>query len=69
MPLAIRLLYYNENCLELKHEIKNYPQNESGRVIIPPEFKKDKSIVAVCLGEVTIINKIGDRIMSIGVED
>jgi hypothetical protein len=31
--------------------------------------KKDKSIVAVCLGEVTIINKIGDRIMSIGVED
>ncbi len=65
---TVTIIYYNENCLELKHEVKRYPKNESGRVIIPLEFKGDKSIVAVCLGEVTIINKIGDRVRSIGFE-
>jgi len=66
---TVTIIYYNENCLELQHEVKMYPKNESGRVIIPQEFKEDKSIVAVCLGEITIINKIGDRIMSVGIED
>jgi uncharacterized protein (TIGR02922 family) len=63
------IIFYNEDCLELKHEVKIYPKNEAGRVIIPLEFKEDKSIVAVCLGEITIINKIGDRIMSVDTED
>ena len=66
---TVTIIYYNDNCLELNHAVKNYPKNESGRVIIPLAFKEGKSIVAVCLGEITILNKIGDRIMSIGVED
>jgi uncharacterized protein (TIGR02922 family) len=66
---TVTIIYYQENSLELKHEIKSYPKNKSGRVIIPQEFKQDKSIVAVCLGEITIINKIGDRIMSLGIEE
>jgi len=65
---TVTIIYYNENSLELQHEVKRYPKNESGRVIIPQEFKENKSIVAVCLGEITIINKIGDRIKSIGIE-
>lgn len=66
---TVTIIYYNDNCLELKHEVKRYPKNVSGRVIIPQEFKEDKSIVAVCLGEITIINKVGDRVMSIDIED
>jgi uncharacterized protein (TIGR02922 family) len=66
---TVTIIYYNENCLELKHEIKRYPKNKSGRLIIPDEFKEDKSIIAVCLGEISIINKIGDRILSIGIAD
>ncbi len=66
---TVTIIYYNENCLELNHVVKSYPKNQAGRVIIPLEFKEDKSIVAVCLGEITILNKIGDRIMSIGIED
>ena len=66
---TVTIIYYDENCLELKHDVKIYPKNEAGRVIIPLEFKKDKSIVAVCLDEITIINKRGDIIMSIGAED
>jgi len=48
--------------LELLHEVKTYPKSESGRVIIPQDFKEGKSIVAVCLGEISIINKLGERI-------
>jgi uncharacterized protein (TIGR02922 family) len=66
---TVTIIYYNEDCLELKHEVKIYPKNEAGRLMIPLEFKEDKSIVAVCLGEITIINKIGDRIMSVDTED
>ncbi|NQZ21749.1 MAG: TIGR02922 family protein [Colwellia sp.] len=66
---TVTIIYYNENCLELKHEVRNYPKNDSGRLIIPEEFKEDKSIIAVCLGEISIINKIGDRILSIGIAD
>ena len=66
---TVTIIYYNENCLELNHAVKEYPKNESGRVVIPQEFKHGKSIVAVCLGEITILNKIGDRVMAIDVED
>ncbi len=66
---TVTIIYYNENCLELNHTVKEYPKNESGRVVIPQEFKEGKSIVAVCLGEITILNKIGDRVMSIGIEE
>ncbi len=66
---TVTIIYYNENSLELNHAVKRYPKNESGRVIIPLEFKKGKSIVVVCLGEITILNKIGDRVMSIGISD
>ena len=73
MPSAVlttvTIIYYNENCLELNHSVKDYPKNESGRVIIPQAFKEGKSIVAVCLGEITILNKVGDRVISIGVEE
>jgi len=69
MLTTVTIIYYNENCLELHHAVKEYPKNESGRVIIPLEFKEGKSIVAVCLGEITILNKIGDRVMGIDVED
>jgi len=55
--------------LELKHQVKSYPKNKFGRLIIPEEFKEDKSIIAVCLGEISIINKIGDRILSIGIAE
>ena len=66
---TVTIIYYNENSLELQHEVKSYPKNEAGRVIIPQAFKEDKSIIAVCLGAITILNKTGDRIMSINISD
>ena len=59
---TVTIIYYCDNSLELMHHVGAFPQNESGRVIISNEFKVEKSIVAVCDGEITILNKVGDRI-------
>lgn len=58
----VTIIYYSDISLELMHETHSFPENKNGRVIIPDSFKVDKSIIAVCDGEVTILNKIGDRI-------
>jgi uncharacterized protein (TIGR02922 family) len=60
----VTVIYYCDTSLELWHQVHMFPQNEQGRVIISNEFRKGKSIVAVCDGEIEILNKIGDRILS-----
>ena len=59
---TVTIIYYCDNSLELMHFIGQFPQNSSGRVIISEQFKEEKSIIAVCDGEITILNKMGDRI-------
>jgi len=61
----VTIIYYRDDDLELHHKIKTFEQNADGRVIIPQEFKEGKSIIAVCDGEIDILNKIGDRVMSV----
>ena len=57
----VSIIYYDGNSLELKCEVTSLPIGQSGRVIIPSEYKKDKSIIAVCDGEIKILNQLGDR--------
>lgn len=59
---TVTILYYSDISLELMHEVCTFPQHKHGRVIIPDSYKEDKSIIAVCDGEVTVLNKIGDRV-------
>ncbi|WP_440874461.1 TIGR02922 family protein [Thalassotalea sp. PLHSN55] len=61
----VTVIYYHEASLELQHQIATFPENDQGRVVISSEFRQGKSIVAVCDGQVDILNKIGDRILSI----
>jgi uncharacterized protein (TIGR02922 family) len=61
---TVTVIYYSESSLELLHEIRDFYKAQNGRVVIPESFKRGKSIVAVCDGEVNILNKIGDRILS-----
>jgi len=61
----VTLIYYTEGSLELKHDVQTFEQNVNGRVIIPDDFKENKSIIAVCDGEIEILNKVGERILSI----
>lgn len=62
MLRKVTIIFYSDISLELMHEVKCCPQNDNGRVIIPEEYKQDKSIIAVCDGEISILNKIGDRV-------
>ncbi len=61
----VTVIYYCDDGLELHHQAKTFEQNENGRVIIPQKFKDGKSIIAVCDGEIEILNKVGDRILSV----
>ncbi len=58
----VTIVYYSDISLELMHEVHTFPQSKTGRVVIPDNFKVDKSIIAVCDGEITILNKVGDRV-------
>lgn len=58
----VTIIYYGEGSLEVKYGVDEFPLLESGRVVIPESYKKNKSIIAVCEGRVEILNKFGDRI-------
>ena len=62
----VTIIYYSDTSLELLHRTETFPQNEHSRVVIPENFRKGKSIVAVCDGKIDILNKVGDRILSVG---
>lgn len=59
----VTVIYYCDNSIELMFYVGHFEKTASGRVILPDTFKRNKSIVAVCRGEVDILNKIGDRIL------
>ena len=61
----VTIIYYCDDGLELHHKVKIFEQNTEGRVVIPQAFKEGKSIIAVCDGEIEILNKVGDRILSV----
>ena len=61
----VTIIYYSDGGLELHHKVETFTQNDDGRVVIPPVFKEGKSIIAVCDGEIEILNKVGDRILSV----
>ncbi len=58
----VTIIYYNDLSLELMSDVRCFPQNKNGRVIIPDDYKIDKSVIAVCDGEITILNKVGERV-------
>lgn len=59
--MLVTIIYYDVDSLELKSQLIDLELDQSGTIIIPEAFKKNKSIVAVCEGEVSFLNTIGDR--------
>ncbi len=58
----VTIFFYSDVSLELMHEVHSLPQSKTGRVVIPESFKVEKSVIAVCDGDVTVLNKVGDRV-------
>lgn len=61
----VTVIYYVDGSLELKHDVCIFDENLNGRVVIPNNYKQEKSIIAVCEGEIEILNKVGERILSV----
>ncbi|WP_394175027.1 TIGR02922 family protein [Thalassotalea litorea] len=63
--MKVTVIYYDNNSLELHHKFITAECKSNGRVVIPDEYKVNKSIIAVCEGEVDVLNKVGDRILPV----
>jgi uncharacterized protein (TIGR02922 family) len=61
----VTIIYYDEQSLELLHLVRYFPKSNNDRVTLSDDFKKGKSIIAVCEGDINIMNKLGDRILSL----
>lgn len=59
---TVTILYYTCDHIALQSETLELPVTSTGRINIPDEHKEDRTIVAVCRGEVDIINRLGDRL-------
>jgi len=60
----VTVIYCCDGELELYRKTQSFNLNEYGDMIIPQDFKRGKTIVAVCEGEVEILNSIGDRLVA-----
>jgi len=59
----VTIIYCCDNDLAMYRKTQVFNLNAYGDMIIPQNFKRGKTIVAVCDGEVNIINSLGDRVV------
>jgi uncharacterized protein (TIGR02922 family) len=59
----VTIIYCCDNDLALYRKTQVFNLNAYGDMIIPQDFKRGKTIVAVCDGEINIINSVGDRVV------
>ena len=66
MSEATRKVTVNYCCdddLAMYRQTQSFNLNAYGDMIIPQDFKRGKTIEAVCEGEVDIINSVGDKLI------
>jgi uncharacterized protein (TIGR02922 family) len=61
---TITVLYYEAPAGLIMHNevLSGLVVSDTGRVMIPKEFRYGKSIIAVLEGECTILNSLGERV-------
>lgn len=60
----VTVIYCSDGELTLYRKTKCFAVNAYGDMIIPQDFKQGKTIVALCEGDVEVINSLGDRLIS-----
>ncbi|RHW77535.1 TIGR02922 family protein [Colwellia sp. RSH04] len=61
---VVTVIYCSDSDLGLFRKKQSFAVNDFGEMIIPQDFKQGKTIVALCDGDVNILNSIGDRLVS-----
>jgi uncharacterized protein (TIGR02922 family) len=59
----VTIIYCCDNDLAMYRKTQVFNLNAYGDMIIPQDFKRGKTIVAVCDGEINVINSVGDRVV------
>ena len=59
----VTIIYCCDNDLAMYRKTEVFNLNAYGDMIIPQDFKRGKTIVAVCDGEIDIINSVGNRVI------
>lgn len=59
----VTVIYCCDEELTMYRKIHTFNLNGYGDMIIPQDFKRGKTIVAVCEGEIDILNTDGDRLV------
>ena len=60
----VTVVYFSNDSIEVESEVLSLNVGYSGRVIVPDEYKNDKSIIAIFDGIAVMLNKYGDRLLS-----
>ena len=58
----VTIIYCCDGDLAMYRKTQFIDLNVCGEMIIPKDFKQGKTIVAVCDGDINILNSIGDKI-------
>lgn len=61
---TVTVIYCCDHDLALYNQTQSFCLNEYGDMIIPRDFRRGKTIVAVCEGEIDIINSVGDKLVA-----
>ena len=59
----VTVIYCCDDDLAMYRKTQSFNLNAYGDMFIPQDFKRGKTIVAVCEGEVDIINSVGDKLI------
>jgi uncharacterized protein (TIGR02922 family) len=59
----VTVIYRCDDDLSLYRKTQSFNLNVYGDMVIPHDFKRGKTIVAVCEGEVDVINSVGDKLV------
>ena len=60
----VTVIYCCDDDLALYRKTQSFNLNAYGDMIIPLDFKRGKTIVAVCDGEIDVINSVGDKLVA-----
>ncbi|WP_019026342.1 TIGR02922 family protein [Colwellia piezophila] len=59
----VTVIYCCDNDIAMYTKTQTFKLNAYGDMIIPQDFKRGKTIVALCEGEINFINTVGDKLV------
>ena len=60
----ITVIYCCDTALEIFRETMDVNNDAYGDMVIPKDFRSGKTIVAVCEGEINILNSINNKLVA-----